>query len=141
MRDSVMLSLRCFWEDLRSSGTLLEQEVGPVADFTVELVRKGVLPPTQALACIQLRLQENSATQCKFACTLLKGIEGAIGQQKLQRLLFADVYEGNYCEGLFPVDGHPANVRYSRGLFEEAGLAWLCEHEAFQELAMLSDDD
>eukprot|EP00933_Yihiella_yeosuensis_P050257 TRINITY_DN48024_c0_g1_i1.p1 TRINITY_DN48024_c0_g1~~TRINITY_DN48024_c0_g1_i1.p1 ORF type:complete len:425 (-),score=94.24 TRINITY_DN48024_c0_g1_i1:15-1289(-) len=42
---------------------------------------------------------------------------------------------------IFPVDGHPANVAFVRKLFESSGLDWLCEHESFSSLAMLSDSD
>ncbi|CAE8597042.1 unnamed protein product [Polarella glacialis] len=43
--------------------------------------------------------------------------------------------------GIFPLDGHPANVMFVRRLFESCGLDWLCGHESFSTLAMLSDSE
>jgi len=134
-------ALRQFWDDLSFTGSLLSREVSPVADFAAEMVGQNAFPPLQLLSIVTLHHNVTSDMQGRFACTLLQKLQETIGQPRLKGALFDDAYEDSLCVGLFPVDGHPANVAYVRKLFENSGLAWLCDHDSFQSLALLSDSD
>lgn len=156
-----LAALRRFWEDLGFAGGLSPSAVDrpgghippcPVAGLYAWLVKAGELQLAQVLTPLRLQHQATLPAQARFVCSLLSQLEDAMGRDKLRASLFqseaADVLddaddEGELRSGLgiFPTDGHPSNVRFVRGLFEGAGLAWLCEHESFSPLAMLSDDE
>eukprot|EP00927_Polykrikos_kofoidii_P079225 TRINITY_DN76003_c0_g1_i1.p1 TRINITY_DN76003_c0_g1~~TRINITY_DN76003_c0_g1_i1.p1 ORF type:complete len:287 (+),score=38.36 TRINITY_DN76003_c0_g1_i1:241-1101(+) len=130
-----------FWEDLYYVPRLVDSEISPAADFAAELVRRKVVSPLKVLGRLGLHHHDTSVAQAHFVCAVLLRFEQVLGRASFRELLFNDAYEGNLCEGIFPVGGHQANVKYVRGLFEASQLGWLCEHDAFQPLAMLSDTD
>jgi len=75
---------------------------------------------------------------------LVHRMQEVVGLQRLQEELIGGSWRNEMeaeIRGIFPVDGHPANVKFARTLFENAGLDWLCEHESFSPLAMLSDTE
>merc|ERR1719401_710130 len=119
-----------------------------VSALFAELVRSRVLTLTAALAPVQLKPNVTSPVQAQFVCSLLARMQEAIGIPALRMDLFAPpspddvVSESDLDEdwnwGIFPIGGHPSNVRYTRELFQESGLGWLCEHEAFSASNVLS---
>jgi len=143
-------ALRSFWDDLQAAGTLLGCEACPVANFFAALVSQGALGPCRkALAFLEVRCSSTSAAQGRFVVEVLRRLLELWGLKRLRTSLFDDDFVGfgqdddaDRCTvGLFPCDGHPANVRFARALYEDAGLSWLCEHESFSALAAISDDD
>mmetsp|Transcript_115488 Transcript_115488/g.326440 ORF Transcript_115488/g.326440 Transcript_115488/m.326440 type:complete len:302 (-) Transcript_115488:332-1237(-) len=146
--ESFVVALRHFWDDLWPAGSALAKATFPAASFFVELIRLEILSVAQVLEALQLHHRHTTAAQGQFACALLRGLQNVLGIARLKQELFGGAVldaawyaaDKEYAVvGIFPLDGHPANVRFVRKLFEDEGLAWLCEHDSFQPLAMLSD--
>lgn len=143
-------SCQSFWDDLQVTGTILGCEAWPVANFFATLVSHGVVGSCcEALASFELRRSSTSPAQGRFLVALLHRLLELWGVDRLRASLFDDEPQskqqddheiGTCSAGVFPWDGHPANVRFVRALYEDAGLSWLCEHESFAALAEISDD-
>lgn len=135
-----VMALRGFWDDLQHTDAPYCCE-GPVADFIAELVWRGVLRPANAVGPLRLHHQKMSSAQGRLLCAVLRSMQELLGTASLKRDLFeAELPEGDdFFLGIFPADGNPASVHFARCFYEEANLAWLCEHESFTNLAMLSD--
>ncbi|CAK0834354.1 unnamed protein product [Prorocentrum cordatum] len=120
---------------------MMGDEVGSVLDYAEVLVLRSVLAAVDVFAILRLRHKATSAAQGSFACLLVRRLESALGRPRVMEEIFAEAVLEGCCAGMFPLEGHPADVAYLRELYEGAGLAWLCQHDSFSALAMLSDSE
>eukprot|EP00928_Gymnodinium_smaydae_P088010 TRINITY_DN72172_c0_g1_i1.p2 TRINITY_DN72172_c0_g1~~TRINITY_DN72172_c0_g1_i1.p2 ORF type:complete len:339 (-),score=97.62 TRINITY_DN72172_c0_g1_i1:8-1024(-) len=154
-----------FWRDLALAGPQVACDNHLVVDLFAELAYQRALGTRDLVGQLWLRHGATSPAQRRFAVALLRQLQKALGEERLRLELLpedeaaeatdncalesrpseeaedGDALIADNALGIFPVDGHPANVRFARGVFEEAGLAWLCEHESFGSLAVLSDSE
>jgi len=125
------------WEGLSDADAPRTADWGPVVDFIAELAWRNALRPACVVAPLRLWHETTTPQQGKLLCALILRMQGVLGCAALRE----DLFSADYLQpGIFPSDGTPANIRFVDGLFREAGLAWMCEHESFHKLAMLSSD-
>lgn len=137
----IVQSLRNFWDDLDVAGSMMSDEVGSVVDYAEVLVLRSILAAADVFAIVRLRHRVTCAAQSSFACLLVRRLESSLGRPRVMKEIFAEAELEGCCAGMFPLEGHPADVTYIRELYEGAGLAWLCDHDSFSTLAMLSDSE
>jgi len=135
-------AVREFWRDLKYGTATISFSRGPIASLCAHLVAARVIKAAHVVSPLRLEPGATSSTQAGFACMVLRRMQGVLGLEAIRADLFTQESSDDYDEGgIFPYSGHPDNVRFARELFEAEGLDWLCAHESFSDLAVLSDSD